>query len=199
MINKDMTTQTEPSPTVVDDQGTALAAKLQALLKIGVRLEVIEAMLYVAHVAPARIDDGMGPMIYHGLPLSPGERLAWLEQGITVERLVQVCREHETGEDSALATDIEVLAYLASASLAAPLPMDELAVFMWVSQEGLTRYGKLPAGETFHQIMGQPQPFTLSDDQSRYVLAQLKSQIRRAVLKHAAVDRKGTGRRHDQP
>jgi hypothetical protein len=164
--------------------------KLLLLLDLGVNNGLIDLFLGMAGVSQDLIDYWAGPIIYHRGSGGLGPGMDWIKNAVIRARLVQICEEHETGGDiSPYANDLDALAYMATAAFSEPLYHDYHHIFMWLGQELLPQFDKIPAGEIFYQIMNEDRPFTLSSLEKDFLLA-LRSKIRRAVMKYAREERK---------
>ena len=81
-----------------------------------------------------------------------------------------------------LATLEEALGYLSAHSLGGP-PVSEIArIYFWLGQELFPKYG---VHDRFWEILGFTKPIEITDYQKRYLLNDLRRDIRRAVVKHA--------------
>ena len=108
-----------------------------------------------------------------------GETLPkWLRLAVQAARLSQVlAREKE------LASEEEVVAYLYTASLRAPLDHDLATIYLVLSARVMARWGQLESPAEFWTRIGHEKP-EMSLYQER-LLRQLRGDIRRSVEKHS--------------
>ena len=99
----------------------------------------------------------------------------------------QIAREVREGTIGALATPLEVMAYMYPATLDAPLADEWVQVYLYCGQEALAKHGKLPIGQSFAQtVLGEEQPLALPAYIQSQFLMPLQRDIRRKVVQLAA-------------
>jgi len=127
-----------------------------------------------------------GPVILHRSPWA--ETLpAWVIPAIYADRAEQIAQEVREGTIGAFATPLEVMAYLYPATLDAPLAYEWVQVYLYCGQEALAKHGKLPAGQSFAQVvLGEDQPLALPEYIQSQFLMPLQRDIRRKVVQLAA-------------
>lgn len=140
-----------PTPTQSTDP--KLYAQLQLLLKIGCNKDVVAGMLELAQFSMHHVRWLAAPLLIHQSPWS--DTLPnWLPKAVYQDRLRQICTEHEQGEVGHLATPAEVLACMYPATLEAPMSHSWANVYLWVGNEVMTRYERLPEGQKFWDMIG---------------------------------------------
>lgn len=95
--------------------------------------------------------------------------------------LVPAARALNLAGGGQVASDLEALLYLSSASLVQPLEADDAHLMEFLMQQCQSLLGFTG---TVHKMLGDAQPYTLSPWQQD-VLLQLKSHIYQSVIKHA--------------
>jgi hypothetical protein len=109
-----------------------------------------------------------------------GESLPrWLRDAVQVARLGLIL----AGETE-LASEEEAVAYLLTASLAAPLARDWTELYFWLCARVLPRWGQVQEAD-FWAMLGETPPHSLTHTQEAD-LRRLLGDIRRSVAKHAA-------------
>jgi hypothetical protein len=87
------------------------------------------------------------------------------------------------GEDD-LATELEALGYLSTASLEAPLDRTWAEIMFWLSDRVLHRWDLVPDTQSVWELLGYEQPLELAPTvQSE--LRQLQRWLRKTIVKHA--------------
>ena len=87
------------------------------------------------------------------------------------------------GEDD-LATELEALGYISTASLEAPLDRTWAEIMFWLSDRVLHRWDLVPDAQSVWEMLGYEQPLQLAPTvQSE--LRQLQRWLRKTIVKHA--------------
>ena len=88
-----------------------------------------------------------------------------------------------TGEEH-LATELEALGYISTASLEAPLSREWAQIMFWLSDRVLHRWELIPAAQSVPEMLGFKGPIQL-DTYTRTELARLRRWLRSTILKNA--------------
>ncbi|MEH2118697.1 hypothetical protein [Nostoc sp.] len=117
---------------------------------------------------------------------------------------VRICLSRsyvEEGRVGVSSTATEVLTYMMPATYEAPLYRDYAALYLWVGNEVLTKYDKLPKGcKSFYEFIGDGDTNNASNNriihfnQVKNEFNYLSRSIRRSIVKHAAQEE--WGKRH---
>ncbi|MHC5727901.1 MAG: hypothetical protein ACYTXY_27980, partial [Nostoc sp.] len=117
------------------------------------------------------------------------------------ERLELIFTEYEQDQVGVSSTATEVLTYMMPATYEAPLHRDYADLYLWVGNEVLTKYDKLPKGcKSFYEFLGDGDTSNASNNriihfnQVKNEFNYLSRSIRRSIVKHAAQE--GWGKRH---
>jgi hypothetical protein len=87
------------------------------------------------------------------------------------------------GEDD-LATELEALGYISTASLEAPLSREWAQIMFWLSDRVLHRWNLLPEEQSVWEMLGYEQPLQL-EPTVQSELQQLQRWLRKTIVKHA--------------
>ena len=91
------------------------------------------------------------------------------------------------GEDE-LATELEALGYISTASLEAPLSYDWAQIMFWLSDQVLQRWALIPAEQSVWEMLGCEKPILLNP-YLETELRRLRHWLRKTIVKHATVQR----------
>jgi hypothetical protein len=86
------------------------------------------------------------------------------------------------GEDD-LATELEALGYLSTASLEAPLSREWAEIIFWLSDRVLHRWDLVPEAQSVWEMLGYEQPIKLAPT-VQSDLQQLQRWLRKTIVKH---------------
>ena len=87
------------------------------------------------------------------------------------------------GEED-LATELEALGYISTASLEAPLSREWAEIMFWLSDRVLHRWNLLPEQQSVWEMLGYEQPLEL-EPYVQSELRQLQRWLRKTIVKHA--------------
>ena len=87
------------------------------------------------------------------------------------------------GEDE-LATELEALGYISTASLEAPLSREWAQIMFWLSDRVLHRWDLVPDAQSVWEMLGYEQPLQL-EPTVQSELRQLQRWLRKTIVKHA--------------
>jgi hypothetical protein len=92
-----------------------------------------------------------------------------------------------SGEDE-LATELEALGYISTASLEAPLSREWAQIMFWLSDRVLHRWNLVPDTQSIWEMLGYEKPIQL-DPYLETEPRRLRLWLRKAIVKHAAAQK----------
>ena len=110
----------------------------------------------------------------------------WIFPAIHVDRLEQIAEEAKQGITGDLATVSEVMAYMYSCTLTANVSHEWTNVYLWCSQQAMSKHQQLESGQSFAELLGDEQPLQLSDYEQHQFLRPLQRWLRQKIVKAAA-------------
>jgi hypothetical protein len=171
---------------------------LQILASLNTPKELLATLLEIAEFSVHHIRYLAGPLVIYGNSWSDTIP-QWLKFACIQDRLELICNEYEQNQVGKYATATEVLTYMMPATYDAPLHRDYADLYLWVGNEVLTKYNKLPKDcQSFYEFIDG----TTSDTSNKSIIhfQQVKNDfhdisqsIRRSIVKHAAQE--GWGKR----
>lgn len=173
---------------------------LQILASLNTPKELLASLLEIAEFSLHHVRYLAGPLIIHRSPWSDTIP-QWLKFACIQERLELIFTEYEQDQVGVSSTATEVLTYMMPATYEAPLHRDYADLYLWVGNEVLTKYDKLPKGcKSFYEFIGDGDMSNASNNriihfnQVKNEFNYLSRSIRRSIVKHAAQE--GWGKRH---
>ncbi len=160
---------------------------ITAFAQLDANPQITAVLMEMAEVDRRLVRYMAGPVIIHRSPWA--ETLpAWVIPAVYADRAEQIAQEVREETFGELATTLEVMAYMYPATLDTPLSYEWVQVYLYCGQEALAKHGKLPAGQSFAQVvLGKEQPLALTDYIQSQFLVPLQRDIRRKVVQVAAV------------
>ena len=136
-----------------------------------------EIVARLEHLTANEVRYLLGPVVYH-----PG---GWDAGQILPKYIPQARLELVLSGEKSLATLEEALAYLASASLCAPLHSDDAEVMFWLTQEVWGKHKLIRDDQPVWEMLGHEGPFALTPYLEQEVLNSLRRKIRSSVVRHS--------------
>jgi hypothetical protein len=172
---------------------------LQIMASLNTPKEMLATLLEIAEFSIHHIRYLAGPLILHGSPWSDTIP-QWLKLACIQDRLELICLEYAENQIGEDATPTEVLTYMMPATYEAPLHRDYADLYIWLGNEVLTKYNKLPPGCTnFYEFIAGGSTSDMSSKpiihfrQVKNDFHYLSRSIRRSIIKHAT--QQGWGKR----
>ena len=172
---------------------------LQIMASLNTPKELLASLLEIAEFSLHHVRYLAGPLVIHRSPWSDTIP-QWLKFACIQERLELIFTEYEQDQVGVSSTATEVLTYMMPATYEAPLHRDYADLYLWVGNEVLTKYNKLPKDcQSFYEFIDG----TTSDTSNKSIIhfQQVKNDfhdisqsIRRSIVKHAAQE--GWGKRN---
>lgn len=173
---------------------------LQILASLNTPKELLASLLEIAEFSLHHVRYLAGPLVIHRSPWSDTIP-QWLKFACIQDRLELIFTEYEQNQVGVFSTATEVLTYMMPATYEAPLHRDYADLYLWVGNEVLTKYDKLPKGcKNFYEFLGDGDTSNASNNriihfnQVKNEFNYLSRSIRRSIVKHAAQE--GWGKRH---
>lgn len=173
---------------------------LQILASLNTPKELLASLLEIAEFSLHHVRYLAGPLVIHRSPWSDTIP-QWLKFACIQERLELIFTEYEQDQVGVSSTATEVLTYMMPATYEAPLHRDYADLYLWVGNEVLTKYDKLPKGcKSFYEFIGDGDTSNAGGNrivqfnQVETEFNYLSRSIRRSIVKHAAQE--GWGKRH---
>ncbi len=118
---------------------------MQILASLNTPKELLASLLEIAEFSLHHVRYLAGPLVIHRSPWSDTIP-QWLKFACIQERLELIFTEYEQDQVGVFSTATEVLTYMMPATYEAPLHRDYADLYLWVGNEVLTKYDKLPEG-----------------------------------------------------
>lgn len=127
---------------------------LQIMASLNTPKELLASLLEIAEFSLHHVRYLAGPLVIHRSPWSDTIP-QWLKFACIQERLELIFTEYEQNQVGVSSTATEVLTYMMPATYEAPLHRDYADLYLWVGNEVLTKYDKLPKGcKNFYEFLG---------------------------------------------
>ncbi|MBO1057197.1 MAG: hypothetical protein HEQ27_12005 [Dolichospermum sp. JUN01] len=171
---------------------------LQILASLNTPKELLATLLEIAEFSIHHIRYLAGPLVIYGNSWSDTIP-QWLKFACIQDRLELICNEYKQNQIGEYATATEVLTYMMPASYEAPLHRDYADLYLWVGNEVLTKYNKLPKDcQSFYEFIDGNTSDTSNKSMIHFQQVKndfhdISQSIRRSIVKHAAQE--GWGKR----
>lgn len=171
---------------------------LQILASLDTPKELLATLLEIAEFSIHHIRYLAGPLVIYGNAWSDTIP-QWLKFACIQDRLEIICNEYQKNQVGEYATATEVLTYMMPATYDAPLNRDYANLYLWVGNEVLTKYDKLPKDcQSFYEFIdgntsNSGSKSTIHFQQVKNDFHDISQSIRRSIVKHAA--QQGWGKR----
>jgi hypothetical protein len=171
---------------------------LQVLASLDTSKELLATLLEIAEFSIHHIRYLAGPLVIYGNAWSDTIP-QWLKFACIQDRLELICNEYEQNQVGEYATATEVLTYMMPATYDAPLHRDYANLYLWVGNEVLTKYNKLPKDcQSFYEFIdgntrNSGSKSIIHFQQVKNDFHDISQSIRRSIVKHAA--QQGWGKR----
>lgn len=152
---------------------------LRLLLEMGCHKEIVAGFLEWDGFSKEHIRYMAGPVVVYDPSWS--ETLPeWIHKAVACDRLELLAQERNQGTASESAILIEVVAYMYSYTLCAPVSHEWTNVYLWCSQQALSKHQRIPASS-------EPDArLSLSNYEREQYLFPLQRWLRKTVVKAAA-------------
>ncbi|MBD2666933.1 hypothetical protein B6N60_04937 [Richelia sinica FACHB-800] len=171
---------------------------LQILARLDTPKELLATLLEIAEFSIHHIRYLAGPLVIYGNAWSDTIP-QWLKFACIQDRLELICNEYQKNQVGEYATATEVLTYMMPATYDAPLHRDYANLYLWVGNEVLTKYDKLPKDcQSFYEFIdgntrNSGSKSIIHFHQVKNDFHDISQSIRRSIVKHAA--QQGWGKR----